>query len=271
MNPEPRLPLTALVAALQGHESRRAATLAAPLVAHCLGRTVRRCERLVGSVCGNLGVDGEDIAMEAWERVLRRIATGSLVVTDELHFERLLMRVARHCFLDHLERNRRFPLPIPLPTTQIHDSPTAMGVRNSAEADLLLGANSEHLRWVERLFRWPDHRWALIEPRPLRRAPRVYRALVLFHLGEMVRGDTSETQSGLVRRFARLLDIPDQLWEPIYDTAVAPGTDETTLLAAVNDVCGTQIADRATLSVLRYEFARAVEGKQPAIPRVDAL
>jgi len=271
MNPEPRLPLTALVAALQGHESRRAAALAAPLVEYCLGRTVRRCERLVGSVSGTLGVDGEDIALEAWERVLRRIASGSLAVSDEAHFERLLMRVARNCFIDHLERNRRFPLTVSLPTTQVQDSSAGMTIRNTAETDLLLGANSEHLRWVERLFRWPDHRWALIEPRPLRRAPRAYRALVLFHLGEMVRSDDSESRLGLVHRFARLLEVPDDLWQPICDAASAPASDDTALLAAVNDVCGTQIADRATLSVLRYEFVRAIEGKQPPIPRYDAV
>lgn len=277
MNVETHLPLPALVAVLQGGDCRVASARAAPLVRRCLGITVSRCERLVASAGGNLGVEGADIAMEAWERVLRKLAAGSLVVTDESHFERLLMRVAKHCFLDHLSRKRRYPLPTPVADPgQAGLGKTEPVAPESAEGDLLLGAGCERLRWVERLFSWDDDQWASLDPRPLRRAPRAYRALVLFHLGEMARAEGDGPGASLVHRHAQLLGVCDKIWEPVSRAAAEPGGDENTLLAAVNRVCQTSIPDRAALSVLRYEFARAIAsgqagaGNAPSVPAMAA-
>ena len=269
-NVDVRDPLQALVAALQGRQSLRVLSSSTPLVQRCLKLTVIRCERLVASVGGGLGVEGADIALEAWERVLRRLASGSLVVADEHHFERLLMRAVRNCFIDHLDRNNRFPLS---PRSRSGEPPMPdvenCAARETAVGDLLLGANSERLRWVERLFLWDDAQWARRGPLRLRRSPRQYRALVLFHLADMVRAEESERGAALVDRYAQLLAVAPEVWEPVVTVARRPAVTDADVLAVVNEVCRTSILDRSVLSVLRYEFARAIQAGVQPIPRYD--
>jgi len=261
-------PISALVRALRGGDVDESGRLAAAIVERCFPVVVRRCEHLVAGCRASLGLDGADIALEAWEQVLRRVADGRTELTDETHLLRLLLRTAKCRFLDHLAK-ARFRTTTPLDLVE-NSAATVRDGGRGADAEILLGADNELLRWVERLFRWDEARFRRERPPILRRGLHQYRGLVLFHLGEMALNEDSAEGRALVARYARLLAVPDAWWELIARAVAVPGADDSALLGAVNSVCGTTFSDRRILTVLRYELHRAARPGTSQPVRYDA-
>ncbi|MFM7320567.1 MAG: hypothetical protein ACKO5K_03455 [Armatimonadota bacterium] len=263
----PDSPIAALVSALRGGDTDQTGRLAAPVIDRCFPVVVRRCEHLVAGTRASLALEGADIALEAWEQVLRRVADGRTELSDETHLLRLLLRTAKCRFLDHLAKARRRGITAFEP---LENSAATVREGPGSQSDLLLGADNELLRWVERLFRWDEIRFRAERPPILRRGLHQYRGLVLFHLGEMALLEDSAEGRALVTRYAHLLAVPAPWWEIIAHAVAAPGADEATLFEVVNRVCGTTFSDRRILSVLRYELHRAA-CPRPARPvRYDA-
>lgn len=245
--------------ALRDGDPERARDAAAPLLARCFDPLLKRCDRLVAGAGRPLGIDGADLALDAWAAALRRLAGDGPPIRDPDHLLRLLYRIARNRFLDALHRRRRHPL-IELDAPSLNAMDTGGGptlgeclvARERAEGDLFLGADTPLLALVAALFE-SDDAFRQAARRPVRRATRHYRALVLFHLGELLRAEACDDGIALVRRYALLLGVPPDLWHPLEAAARTPDSD---LIAAVNRLCGSAIPDRATLSVLRYELGR---------------
>jgi len=264
-------PIAALVDALRGGDSARSGRLAAPVIERCFPVIVRRCERLVAGTRSSMGLDGADIALEAWEQVLRRVADGRTELVDETHLLRLLLRTAKCRFLDHLAKARlRGTASLDLleqvaGTVREHAAPPVRDLGNP-----LLGADTEMLRQVEALFRTDEAAFRETRPPVLRRSLHQYRGLVLFHLGEMALGEGCAEGIAMVGRYADLLAVPTETWGIVADAVGDPGADEAALFAAVNRACGTRFVDRRILSVLRYELYRAARPGASHPVRYDA-
>lgn len=249
--------------ALRTGDEREVREAAEPLIERLYAPLLDYCDRLVRSGRRPIGVEGDDLAQEAWATALRRLASEeSEGVRDEFHFERLLRRIAKSRFLDCLDRQtRRNEAELDSPPVGSVDESDGwydeLKASETAEGDLFFGGEGTLLPLVEALFAGDDvFRYAC--RRTPRRRPKYYRALVLVSLGDYARNEIGAAQGDaaeLLRRYVALLGIAAEDWAAVE--AAAYGQENgAALLAAVNARCGTAIADRAVLSVLRYELYR---------------
>lgn len=212
-------------------------------------------DRLVRSTGRSLGVEGADLAQEAWARALRYLLSpeGESVCTDE-HLIRLLWRIVHQRFLDSLERARgrgEWELDAPLAelgpgctwADRVHDS--------RGPASLLWLEGGKRAELIKALFEGDAAFEEACVGKPRRRA-RQYRACVLFALAEFYQ--LEEVPCALFERYVSLFGIHTQDWEALRCVVEKPSATEEQLFAIVNERCGTRIKNRMFLSVLRYEL-----------------
>jgi hypothetical protein len=241
---------------------------AAPLIARYSGRLLHLCRKLTRGA-PHAALEAEDLALLAWQKVLRYLAgpCGDHV-KDDLHCGRLLMTAARSCLLDALGQcARENVIELDRPLGEEGFSPTRAELladpRATAEAQLLPG-DSVYLKLVEALFT-DEECFNRTYRQHNQRRPRNYQALVLYQIGEHWRDEVGQTlvedprRAALLRHYVALLGIPAALWACVEKAAMAPEPEPQSshaagLLAAVNAVCGTNLRDQATLKVLRHEM-----------------
>ena len=257
-------PLSRLRDALRTGDSRAAQRAADPLIDRLFTPLLAYAERLIASAARPLPIEGADLVQDAWLAALRRLASEEPPACEE-HFVRLLRRTIKTRFLDHIDRRRRHnevELDAPHRTLE-SDSAAAPATmvdtliaRERADSAALFGADGCLLPLVETVFLGDAALIARCGQKPKRRA-RHYQALVLFHLSEAAAEQEPDDFYGyeLLRRYIRLLGVPDALWQPV-EASVRRGGSEAERLATVNALCNTRIRDRAALSVLRYELHR---------------
>ncbi len=258
--------VAALRAALRGDADGKRARLsvedaAAPLLDAFGDGLLRFCNKLARGA-PRARLEGEDLAVLAWEKVLRYLAgaNGDRVQSDE-HFGRLLRTIARSRLLDILDRcpedfvELDAPLDAdgtPLTRAELLADPGA------TPEESLLPKGGTYLTLVEELFT-DEERFRKTYRQKNQRHPRNYKALVLYHLAlhwreEVGReGAEDPRAAAFIRQLVELLGIPAALWGPVERAAAAP---DAVLLAAVNAVCGTNLREPATLKVLRHEMNR---------------
>lgn len=251
---------------------------AAPLIDLYWERLLRHCDKLARAV-PEAGLEGEDLAIDAWKKTLRYLATpAGDRVNEGAHFGGLLWRTARTLFLDALEYHalhRMYRLEDPIAPgvsgTTLKD--TQLDTRPTAE-DLLLPSDSRYLRLVEQLFA-DEKQFARRYRQQHQRQPRNYKALVLYQLGLHWREVVGETRiedrekAEWFRHYAALLGIPQADWERIEAAAMTAADARSDgclphLLAVANAICGTRLPGRGMLAVLRHEmnqFAAQAEGE----------
>jgi hypothetical protein len=183
---------------------------------------------------------------------------------DEQHFRQLLFRSVRTRFLDAIEKEQKrndIELDAAYAIREAGNEASGEPLSESlpggaqAEGDLFFGDGGRFLPLVTALFQGDDALRATAVQKPRRRA-RHYQAMAVVHLGEFFRreiGTSYGEQAQLFRRYIDLLEIPRTLWDPVEDEALN-GEGLEGLLGIVNRLCETNIKDRATLSVLRYEL-----------------
>jgi DNA-directed RNA polymerase specialized sigma24 family protein len=238
---------------------------AAPLIARHFTDLLRFADRLAQSSRRRLVVEGADLAADAWLTALRRLTddAGS-GLTDENHFRLLLFRIVRTRFLDALEREQtRDDIELDVAYAVRESGESALGesllADERAEGDLFFGESGRFLPLVSAAFQG-DEAFKNLSSQPPRRRARQYQALILFHLGEFFRreiGSGYGEQATLFRNYIELLEIPRETWNEVEDAALCDES-EVTLIATVNRLCETNIKDRTTLSVLRYELNQLV-------------
>ena len=256
----------------RGGDQRAIEAAASPLIDAFFERLLRFCNRLTRSAGCGAWLEGEDLAILAWEKMLRYLTgPGGDRVKDDQHFERLLMTAARSCFLDVLERrSHENCIELDAPVGENGESSLRRvdllpDTRATAE-ELLLPKDSSYLKLVEELFS-DEESFRKTYRQKNQRHPRNYKALVLYQLGahwrEEVGGRSIEDPqlAALIRHYVKLLGVPEDLWEQVERAAMTAETEARgsyfpDLLAAVNTVCGTNLNDRGTLAVLRHEMNR---------------
>lgn len=265
--------------ALRGTDERALDGAAGPVLERMYRPLLRYCEALLrGAPAARRIMDGEDLALEAWHKTLRHLRgeRGDRIADPE-HFERLIRCAARSILLDMLDR----------PSTAMHHATVEMTERDADETSMT-GRSRDHLvtpeagtfltdrrhvQLVEMLFT-EETRFRNEFRQANQRHPRHYRALVLYELGDFLReeaggdpGPGSEYMTRMMRRYVRLLGVPEDDWQRIETAALSPQEEEESgsdlvpaLRDAVNEVCGTRLTGRAFLSVLRYEMNRFATG-----------
>ena len=242
---------------------------AAPFIARYFEELLRTCDRLVEGSKRKLGLAGGDLAVDAWMAVQKRLADDTAgAIVDEEHFRKLLYRIAKTRFLDALEKetNRdEVELDGAYAVREGDLSRGGMGnfgdqlqAQDRAEGNLLFGERGRFLPLVEAAFQGDEALRALASQPPRRRAKQ-FQALVLFLLAEHFRNEIGTTYGELAILFREclgLLSIPQETWEPVENIALDESAGDVELFAIVNRVCETNLKDRATLSVLRYELTQ---------------
>ena len=226
---------------------------AAPLIERYFQELLHFADRLARASRRRLVLDGADLALDAWHTILQRLASeAGEVLTNEAYFRNLLYRIVRTRFLDTIEKEQNRD-EVELDADESVNE--ALLEKEGAEGDLFFGDRGRFLPIIAALFQGEDVLKETVRRLPRRRL-KYYRALVLVHLGEFFRREVSSSygeQARLFRRYVELLEIPRALWEPVEDQALhSEGLED--LLKTANQLCDTNIKDRAMLSVLRYEL-----------------
>jgi hypothetical protein len=258
--------------ALRGEEktggSGRPATaedLAAPLIERLYEPLLEHCERLLRTANRPLGVEGVDLAQDAWVRLLRHLAgPNGEQIRGEEHLVRLLYRIVRSRFLDLLDRASirnevDFDAPV-RSASQWTVGEHVMGLQRTQEG-LFLERDGVYLPLIEALFESDDAFRARCRRVP-RRLAKHYRALVLFQLAETFRCEVALDSGGCLagafvdrfRRYVELLGISSADWAAVERVACVVRSDDAALFQIVNERCQTRLNGRPIISVLRYEL-----------------
>ena len=212
---------------------------------------MNQARRLVRSSWRPLGIEGEDLVQDAWIRALAYLTepAGEALQTQE-HLLRLLLRMVRQRFLDTLDRAQGRD-------EQDYDEGKVESLGGASE----LG---EGLLWLEAgarqkligaLFVSEDAFRAACVGKPKRRA-RQYQSYVLFTLADFYRREVLADQetAQLFERYISLLGVPFEDWQRVERVVTQPDTGDAELFTVVNTLCGTALAERKTLYVLRHEL-----------------
>jgi len=240
---------------------------AAPLIEILAEPLREHAERLVRTTWHALGVDGYDLAQDAWIRVLQYLASpeGEGIVTVQ-HFQNLLWLILRQRFLDAVDRARgRDETELDAPQGPFGEAmveQVAQRQRRPGEGILWLEAG-HRAELVYALFQDEEAFIALCRGKPSRRLKQ-YRACVLMALAECYQWEVGEGDvegaCALFSRYVALLGVPQADWEAVQQVACRPGVERSAVLAVVNARCGTQLRGNAILSVLRYELNQLAGG-----------
>lgn len=224
---------------------------AAPLIRALWEPLVDQARRLIRSAWRPLGLEGEDLVQDAWIRALTYlIEPGGEAVRTQEHLLRLLLRMIKQRFFDTLDRAEGRD-------EQDFEDGKAEQVSGAAE----LG---EGLLWLEAgarqkligaLFAGDDAFRAACVGKPKRRA-RQYQSYVLFTLAEFYRREvlSDGAAAGLFERYVSLLGVAPEDWGRVEQVAAQPEAGDAELFAVVNTLCGTALAERKALYVLRHEL-----------------
>jgi DNA-directed RNA polymerase specialized sigma24 family protein len=233
-------------------------------------------------------VDGTDLVQDAWLKVMRYLAGPSGDrVQDDTHLLRLIRVAVKSRLLDLLAKPGETQ-PLDGPSNggrdsegdngesrweRIPDPDDEEGAKKDLGEAIRWGiGDGQYLRLIEALFT-SEAEFRRVCQKPPRRKARHYQAYVLCQLEVYLR---SETQGGsdndaavsavqeaaaLMREYVVTLGVPPAWWQAVEDAGGATidsGSEEEgprpEVIAAVNQVCGTNLKDKGTLAVLRYEF-----------------
>ena len=227
----------------------------APLIQALWEPLMDHARRLVRSSWRPLGLEGEDLVQDAWIRVLAYLIEppGESVQTEQ-HLLRLLLRMIKQRFLDTVNR------------AEGRDEQDFV----EGEAEQLRGASEpgEGLFWIEEgqrqkligaLFAGESAFRAVCAGKPKRRA-RQYQSYVLFTLAEFYRREVlSDAESAaLFARYITLLGVAPEDWTQVERVVATPESGEAELFEVVNALCGTALAERKALYILRHELGELV-------------
>jgi DNA-directed RNA polymerase specialized sigma24 family protein len=224
---------------------------AAPYIAALRSPLAAYADRLVRSAWRSLGLEGDDLVQEAWIRALTYLTepAGESIQTGE-HLRRLLLRMIKQRFLDILDREEGRD-------EQGYDEAKAEEITGTVDL-------AEGLLWLEggarqeligALFAGEEAFRRVCPQKPKRRA-RHYQGYVLYTLARFYQSEVLSTSeaAALFERYIVLLGVSPDDWKVLESIASQPEAGEAELLQAVNGLCGTNLTDRGTLSVLRYEL-----------------
>lgn len=240
---------------------------ARPLIARHFEGLLAFCEKLTRGARRRTSLEGGDLATDAWMAALRRLTSDEATeIADDEHFRRLLFRVAQTRFYDAIDREAsRDEIDLDVAFAVREGESDGSGVvrdqlvaRERAEGALFFGGGGRALPVVEAVFLGDDALRERAGVRPRRKA-RHFQSMVLFFLAEHFRdeiGSSYGEAATLFRRYLELLSIPAELWGPMEDVAMRADSTEMLLFEKVNELCGTNLHDRAGLSTLRYELGQ---------------
>lgn len=260
--------------ALRAKDSKASAVdvAAAPLIERHYEPLLRYCDMLAYGARQKLSLSGDDLAQEAWRKIIAYITKeGGDRVQDDVHFDRLLRRAAKTCLLDMIEQAERMMV-LSLDTVMPGDESKQWAEHLADDAptpeQLLFPKDSNYMRLIEMLFLQQDKFHRRFR-QANQRHPRQYQALVMYQVAlayrEAAMGQPpDEEQMKLISHFMNMHGVPAQKWDDIGQAARGEA-DARALpveglflqtLAAVNLACGTQITQRKTLITYRAEMNR---------------
>ncbi len=263
-------------------ERARCEAAARPLVELAYNPLLRYCDRLAQQPGLRGYIEGADLAQDAWVKVIAHLrgANGERI-RDDSHFVAMLNRAAVSRLLDLLPRARREV--IAPDADAMEGRAAAYGVRASRtpEQETVLLRDEARLDLIASLFEDEAAFRRVNQQRKNARHPRQYQALVLYELGEHYQCETETKDEAaqenygvaiaalFMDKWVSALGVPIALWEPVRAVAALPpdrnveptggDTLDARLAAAVNVVCQTNVRDRKTLAVYRYEINQLVE------------
>lgn len=238
-----------------------------------INRTLLAYGNRLARNAGLRGVEGGDLVQDAWLKVMSYLAgPNGDRVQDDAHLLRLLRVALKSRLLDLLEK------PGERSSTVIGRGVNIEGGMAAGMPDLLRESASEgrYQRLIEALFAGEEAFREVCRHPPRRRA-RQYRAFVLCLAGAFLRNETCGggehnpvvATVALVRAYMLSVGVPLKIWAPVEAASLAEPSVESVgqseedasdeaILEVVNRVCGTNLRNRATLAVLRYEFNQLV-------------
>lgn len=244
--------VVALRKALRSGQSTAIDQAAAPYITSLREPLVAYADRLIRSSWRPLGLEGEDLLQDAWLRALRYLTepAGEVIETFE-HLRRLLMRMIKQRFLDTLDRAEGRD---EKGYEEAQAEQVAEGESDLGEGLLWLEAGQRQ-KLIGALFAGEETFKAACSRKPKRRA-RHYQGYVLFTLAQFYQNEVLSDRAAaeLFERYIALLGVSTSDWATLEAVAEQQGAGEAELMSAVSTLCETNLADRATLSVLRYEL-----------------
>lgn len=276
--------------ALRSCDQTRINRAVTPLYEKCVLPLERFADGLVRrgeSVGMGVGKDGEDIAIEAFDKVFTLLVGESGDrIRDELHLLRILFRAARCVWIDSL----RLPdVRHSLPESDLsHAAGDAAVSPGSDPSELLFGAGKTALVALRLLFTDGDRLARLLRQSGAGlRHYRQYQALALYELGERLRDDLEDATAGaesVIVRFWRQLSVEkicirQQDWlrvETASGMCISEHLDPQTHLyelirAAVETVCGANLQNRVKRHILRHEMGRLLTECGAEIERLGGV
>ena len=280
--------LTRLRDALHSGDASALNAAATPFYDVCCGPLLRYCDSLLRRAMA-AGVapalDGADLAMEAYQRTLQLLrGEGGKRIRDESHLIRVLYRSARYACADALRLpDTRYSRPQSdgMTTGRGSDGAESDSAHVRSPEESLLESGSAAVAAISFLFSDGEGFARMMrESDASLRHYRQYRALALYEIGDRLRDDLiitggkMTTTSGgeaalrLWQRFVKeLFALPAEDWTIVEQGAIKSVTETVeeegglypSLRDAVNAVCGTNLRDRAKLSVLRHEMGKLLQ------------
>lgn len=255
--------------ALRRGDTRTVNQIVGQLILPIYDDVLNHAEKLIRQAARPLGVEGADLMQEAAVRMIAYLERPeSAWVRTSTDLTKLLYSTVRNRFLDVLEQAQRR-------NERELDAPLGNRVAEGATAtlsDYLVASPSEdetrlfwdndgiYLPLIEALFTSDDAFRAQCYEPPHRR-PRQYRACVLFGLAEYFRSEFVATNKAPNRadqrhftRYLELLGVPPNDWAAVVASLEREPESDTALFTAINELYGTNLQDRSTLTTLRYDL-----------------
>ena len=249
--------------------------IARPLVEQCFVSLLTYCDRIAYSARNQMTLTGDDLAQEAWRKLLEYLkGSNGDRIKDDAHFERLLRCAAKTVLLDAIKKAKRNAVvSLDEPRQGDFESDGVERIRDTAPTpeEWMLPTSSHSFLLIQMLFKTPERFHARFRQKNQRHW-RQYQALVLYQMAELYRTAAIEIppdslQMEQIGQFVELLGIPEGQWSQIETitradaVANAKPTEgiHVAVLAAVNSVCGTKITQRKTLITYRAEMNKFVE------------
>jgi len=269
-------------AAATARERARLDATHRPLVDGARDALLRYCNWLARQSALRGYAEAEDLAQDAWNKMMVYLAgPNGERVRDDAHFARLLNRAAFSRFLDLLPRANRETAASEADALEGRTSAWGATGARTPESEVITLSDEGLCDLIALLFADEEAFQRINRRRKNARHPRQYQAFVLYGLGERYRSETgaeneateegSQLAAWLLDKFADGLGVPLALWEAVRTAAALPphtgpsgdngGNDalEAGLAGTVNGLCGTNVRDRKTLAVYRYELNQLVE------------